>query len=116
MPAKRLSMRKLKEVLRLRFDHKFTNRAISRTCSISPTTVAEYINRFERSGLKWPLSEDLDDISLQRKLFPEPPPAKPPEKRQMPDMKYLHQDNQRCTALVTSANGISLGKTNYINI
>ena len=95
MPAKRLSMRKLKEVLRLRFEHKFTNRAISRTCSISPTTVAEYINRFDRSGLKWPLSEDLDDISLQRKLFPEPPPAKPPEKRQMPDMKYLHQELRR---------------------
>ena len=95
MPAKRLSMRKLKEVLRLHFEHKFSNRAISRTCSMSPTTVAEYINRFVHSGLCWPLPEDLDDRSLHEKLFPEPDPGLNPAKRRMPDMKYLHRELRR---------------------
>ena len=95
MPAKRLSMRKLKEVLRLHFEHKFSNRAISRTCSMSPTTVAEYINRFVHSGLCWPLPEDLDDRRLHEKLFPEPDPGLNPEKRRMPDMKYLHRELRR---------------------
>lgn len=95
MPAKRLSMRKLKEVLRLRFDHNFSNRAISRTCSISPTTAAEYIYRFLRSGLSWPLSEDLDERSLHEKLFPEPDHTPTPSNRRMPDMKYLHRELRR---------------------
>lgn len=95
MPAKRLSMRKLKEVLRLHFEHDFSNRAISRACSISPTTVAAYITRFVRSGMSWPLSEELDEPTLHRKLFPEPEPAQSPAKRQMPDMKYLHRELRR---------------------
>jgi len=95
MPAKRLSMRKLKEVLRLRFEHEFSNRAISRTCSISPTTVGDYIDRFLRSGLSWPLSEELDETGLYRKLFPEPLPTHPAEKPRMPDMKYLHRELRR---------------------
>ena len=99
MPAKRLSMRKLKEVLRLRFEHNFSNRAISRTCSISPTTVGDYIHRFQHSGLSWPLSEDLDETSLQRKLFPEPLGAQSPETRQMPDMKYLHRELRRLSLI-----------------
>ena len=95
MPAKRLSMRKLKEVLRLHFEHDFSHRAISRTCSVSPTTAAEYINRFLRSGLRWPLFEELDEPTLHAKLFPEPDPTQRPAKRGMPDMKYLHRELRR---------------------
>ena len=71
MPAKRLSMRKLKEVLRLRFEHELSDRAIGRSCSISHRTAAEYVHRFYLSGLSWPLPGDLDDKSLEEKLFPE---------------------------------------------
>ncbi len=95
MPAKRLSMRKLTAVLRLHFEHGFSNRAISRTCSISPTTVGEYIQRFLASGLSWPLPEDLDETRLHRKLLPDSTADPSPAPLQMPDMKYLHRELRR---------------------
>jgi transposase len=96
MPAKRLSMRKLKEVLRLRFEHELSDRAIGRSCSVSHRTVADYVHRFYLSGLSWPLPGDLDDKSLEEKLFPEKTsPSRPPAAKKMPDLKYLHRELKR---------------------
>jgi hypothetical protein len=95
MPAKRLSMRKIKAVLRLRHEKGLSNRAIARSCSVNHRTVAEYLKRFEASGLPWPLPEDLDHESLQRKLFPERQEPRSTEGPQMPDMKYLHRELRR---------------------
>ena len=41
MSQERLSMRKLYEVLRLKWEHGLSHRAIARSCGISPATVAE---------------------------------------------------------------------------
>ena len=54
MPGKRLSMRKIKQVLRLKFDCKLSNQAVATSCGISRTTVREYVQRAERAGLSWP--------------------------------------------------------------
>jgi predicted DNA-binding protein (UPF0251 family) len=45
LPTKRLSMRKLKEVLRLRFELGLGQRQIARSCSIGHGTVYEYLKR-----------------------------------------------------------------------
>ena len=47
VPTRRLSMRKIKEVLRLRFELGLGQRAIARACSISQSTVHEYLKRAE---------------------------------------------------------------------
>ena len=47
-------MRKIKEILRLKFDGSQTNRRIARSCHISRPTVADYLLRFEEAGLEWP--------------------------------------------------------------
>lgn len=67
MPAMRLSMRKIREVLRLKFDRGLSNREIALACSIGRTTVHEYLERAGRAGLKWPV--DIDDEQLDRLLF-----------------------------------------------
>jgi transposase len=67
MPAMRLSMRKIREVLRLKFDRGLSNREIALACSIGRTTVGEYLERVARAGLKWPV--DIDDEQLDRLLF-----------------------------------------------
>ena len=96
MPAKRLSMRKLKEVLRLKFEHDLSDRAIARSCSVSHRTVAEYVKRFVLSGLPWPVPEELDERGLYGKLFPERAGgAGPLAPRTMPDMEYLHRELRR---------------------
>ena len=86
MPAKRLSMRKLKEILRLKIEHDLSNRAVARSCSISHLTVEEYLKRFIKSGLSWPLPEDLDDNDVQRILFPPKQSKSSSDKIHMPDM------------------------------
>lgn len=67
---RRLAMRKIKEILRLKFGCELSNRGIGRSCSISHSTVAEYMSRFEQAGLSWPLPPEMDEESLERKLFP----------------------------------------------
>ena len=47
MPARRLSMRKIREVLRLKFGLGLRDRAIARSCSIPRSSVANYVLRPE---------------------------------------------------------------------
>ena len=55
MPAKRLSMRKIREVLRLKWAAGMSNRRIAASCGVSRPTVSEYLRRAESAGLRWPL-------------------------------------------------------------
>jgi len=43
MAKDRLSMRKIKEILRLKWGYKLSNRQIAESCSISHSTVADYL-------------------------------------------------------------------------
>ena len=70
MARERLSMRKIKEVLRLRYEAGLSNRAIGRTCLISKETVKAYLRKAEEAGLGWPLPEGLSEDALEAKLFP----------------------------------------------
>jgi transposase len=70
MTRERLSMRKIQEVLRLKWECKLSNRAIARSCSISHSTVQEYLQRAALAGLQWPLSEPLTEDELFQRLFP----------------------------------------------
>lgn len=84
-------MRKITEVLRLKYERSLTNRVIARSCSIGRTTVAEYLRRAEEAGLGWPLPPDLGDAELDRRLFP-PPPDVAPGSRPFPDWAEVHQE------------------------
>ena len=76
MPAKRLSMRKIQEVLRLKWAQGLSNRQIAKACGIGRPTVSEYLRRAAEAGLAWPLPAGLDEANLERQLFP-PPPSLP---------------------------------------
>jgi transposase len=91
MPQERLSVRKIQEVLRLKWESGLSHRAIARSCSISPSTVSEYVRRANAADLHWPLPENLDEDALYRLLFPQPAPASErliPE----PDWKTIQQE------------------------
>ena len=70
MPRERISMRKIKEVLRLVFDCKASKCQAAKTCGISHSTASDYMARFKASGFAWPLPEDVDGASLEAKLYP----------------------------------------------
>jgi hypothetical protein len=62
-------MRRIKEVLRLRYELGLGRRQIARSCSIGQSSVFDYLKRAEAAGLRWPLPDDWDDERLERSLF-----------------------------------------------
>ena len=60
MPARRLLMRKTREILRLRHEQGLSHREIAQACVIGPGTVSRYLERAARRGLGWPLPPELD--------------------------------------------------------
>lgn len=73
VPQKRLSMRQIREVLRLRFDLQLGQEQIARSCSIGQSTVHRYLERATAAGLSWPLPDEYDDQQLNNLLFPARP-------------------------------------------
>ena len=63
MPTQRLSMRRIREVLRLRHQG-LTERVIARTLGVSNGVVHGYVRRARLAELSWPLPEGMDDEGL----------------------------------------------------
>ena len=89
MPTERLSMRKVREVLTLRWGRGLSERQVALSCGIGRTTVQGYVGRAKRAGLSWPLEEGLSDEELEALLFP-PPPA-PGTERAVPDWVQVNR-------------------------
>jgi transposase len=87
-------MRKIKEILRLKFESDQGQRQIARSCAIGKTTVAECLARFEQSGLSWPQAAQLDDTALEHWLYP-PAPVVAPGRRPLPDWSSIHRELSR---------------------
>ena len=94
MAQPRLSMRKLREVLRLIHEVGLGQRQVARSLQLSPSTVAEYRRRAALAGLAWPLPEGLDDAALEQRVFP-PPDARPAYRRPLPVWAEVHAELKR---------------------
>jgi len=92
MSQERLSMRKITEVLRLKWTCGLSNRAIGRSCRISHSTVSEYLVRAEQAGLSWPLPESLDEDGLYWLLFPEKVQAAERLAKPLPDWEQVRKE------------------------
>lgn len=60
MPMERIVMKKIRQLLRLKFESQLSHRAIGRALNISPGTVSYYSQAAIQLGLSWPLPEDLE--------------------------------------------------------
>jgi hypothetical protein len=75
MPSERLSMRRIRELLRLKYENGLPGRVIATSLGLSKGAVNDYLQRAMAAGLSWPLPEDLTDTALERRLFPGAPSA-----------------------------------------
>ena len=69
MGAERLPMRRIREVLRLKYESGLGHRAIAPACGVGVGTVSEYVRRAAEASLRWPLPPELDDAALEALLF-----------------------------------------------
>jgi transposase len=89
-------MRKLHEILRLHFDLKLSQRQIARSTNIGQSTVFDYLARFTRAGLSWPLPAEWSEAELESALFPSQ--RKTEEARanpRLPDWGYIQRELQQ---------------------
>ena len=94
MPRERLSMRKIREVLRLRFEQHLSLAKIAEACHIGIATVHEYLHRAQDAGLSWPLPPDWNDEQIEARLFPLALPANASPRAQ-PDLAHVAQQLRR---------------------
>ena len=88
---KRLSMRNIKEILRLKFGLGLSVRQISKSTQLSRPAVSDYLRRFEMSSLAWPLPTGITDTAIDAQLFP-PKPELKDILRPLPDWAQVHQE------------------------
>jgi len=93
MPRKRLSMRKIREVLRLAWGQGRSAREVAGSCGLARSSVKRYLRRAERAGLSWPLPEELDDGALEARLFP--PLPRTAGVRPLPDWDEVDRELKR---------------------
>jgi len=68
-------MRKIRELLRLKFDLGLSIRKIAASLGVARSTVKECLDRAAATGIRWPLPEALDDAQLEARLYPVKPAA-----------------------------------------
>ena len=82
-------MRKLRDLLRLKYEARLPQRAIAQACGVGLGTVTAYLQRAAAAGLSWPVPDDLDDGALEARLFQRP--AMAPD-RTVPAWAEVHQE------------------------
>lgn len=93
MPAKRAPMRKIKELLRLKFSGGLSHRQIVAALGVSLGAVSKIVSRTEGEGINWPLIADLDESEIEARLFPKAAPSK--RKHVLPDGGLIHRELRR---------------------
>ena len=88
-------MRKIKEVLRLRFELGLGQREIARACSISQGAVHSYLKKAAVAGVCWPLPEGWDEPHVEQVLFGDQRAIEGSRERAHPDFVALHQQLQQ---------------------
>ena len=86
-------MRQVREVLRLKWDQRYSDRKVALACHLSRPAIKTTVARTLTAGWSWPLPMALDDMALERLLFP--PPVMTTPSRPLPNFAEVHQELRR---------------------
>jgi transposase len=96
MPAERVSMRRVREILRLKFECGASDRAIAVAVAVARSTVQLCLLRAAAAGLCWPLPPTLTDQGLEAVLFASPRGCKTGVRHKAePDWAAIHRELRR---------------------
>jgi transposase len=95
MPAQRLTMRRIRELLRLHYGAGASARGIARELGVSRSTVQEYLARATAAGLTWPLADEITDGVLEERLFAASGAKPGARRRAEPDWAALVREMKR---------------------
>ena len=95
MPAERVSMRRVREILRLKHECGATERAIARSIGIARSTVALTVERAAAAKLSWPLPATLTDRVLEAMLYASAGALQGLRRKAEPDWTHVHRELRR---------------------
>jgi transposase len=95
MPTERMTMRQVREVLRLKFVGGVPTREIARRLGVAASTVRATLKRFTAAGLSWPLPEEMTDAVLEARLFANAGTKQGHRHHIEPDWAALHREMKR---------------------
>jgi len=95
MPAERVSMRRVREILRLKYEAGATDRAIARAVGVARSTAQLCLHRAAAAGLSWPLPETLTDGALEALLFAGSGTQTGMRRKVEPDWVEVHRELRR---------------------
>jgi len=90
----RITMRNIREILRLRLSAGLSIRAIHRSTKVSVGAVQKLLALAAELELSWPLPDDLDDAALAARFYPGAD-TRVPSRFAQPDWAQLHQELKR---------------------
>ena len=70
MSRNHLPMKKIREIMRLRWECECSYRALAQSIGVSDSTISDCMQRIRFAGLSWPLPDDITDEQLEAKLYP----------------------------------------------
>lgn len=86
-------MNSIREILRLKFSCKMSERGIATSLGLSRTAVWECLQRADAAGISWPIPEGVSELQLYAQLYPQPE-SKRQEKAQV-DCEYIFRELKR---------------------
>jgi predicted transcriptional regulator len=96
MPTKGVTMRKIKSILRLRYELKLSQHQIADSLGLSSGVVNKYLKRTEKLGIFWPLPRGIDsEASLRERLQPAQQSNHSIQSKHAIDFPAMHQELQR---------------------
>src|SRR5216684_3762158 len=94
MPAERIAMRQVRDVLRLKAAGVSGNE-IARRVGVASSTVRLTLKRLAVAGLNWPLPAELTDAALEAQLFTAAGKKQGHRRRAEPDWAGVHRELKR---------------------
>jgi transposase len=77
------------EIFRLRYSCGLSYKQISNAIGCSRAAISDYVERAQKAGLTWPSLLDLDESTIEARLFP---PRERSLNRPLPDWNYIHNE------------------------
>lgn len=95
MATKRLTMRKAREILRMKWHLEWSHRRVKKALGVSIGAVSETLRRAKDAGLDWEDVEVLSEEALEEQLYGAEPNAEERATRPLPDYAVVHAERMR---------------------
>lgn len=95
MVNRRVDMRKIRDVLECIFTKELSHRATAKLLRVNRRTVTNYLERFKKSKLPWPLPAHMDNEKLENTLFLNAALPNSSDKKPIIDFPKVHTELQK---------------------